>query len=152
MESLNRSCRNIDRIFAIWQAVHPTSYVTQQVNEAGTFTQAPGSMEDINTRKTHFMGEVRRRFADVGSFNAVPRGRQRNILYVSHRQVHATIWLLVSGDRRLGCQREPAHLRSAEEGQCSVQPHREHRGAIDHAQAQQHHRCDFQRRRSPVVG
>jgi tyrosinase len=53
---------NIDRIFAIWQAVHPTSYVTQQVNEAGTFTQAPGSMEDINTPLTPFRAD------DSGTF------------------------------------------------------------------------------------
>ena len=42
--------RNVDRLFAIWQAIHPESYATPQVSAFGTFTNAPGSLEDITTR------------------------------------------------------------------------------------------------------
>lgn len=48
---LNGNSRNIDRLFAIWQAVHPTSYTTSQTNAVGTYTEAPGFVEDVNTRK-----------------------------------------------------------------------------------------------------
>ena len=42
---------NVDRLFAIWQAIYPDSYTTPEVNAEGTFTDAPGSTEDTNTRK-----------------------------------------------------------------------------------------------------
>ncbi|KAL8730770.1 MAG: hypothetical protein Q9166_003840 [cf. Caloplaca sp. 2 TL-2023] len=41
---------NVDRLFALWQAVYPDSNVTSQVNTAGTFTDDPGKVEDVNTR------------------------------------------------------------------------------------------------------
>ena len=41
---------NVDRIFAIWQAIYPDSYTTPQADSAGTFTNTPGGTEDINTR------------------------------------------------------------------------------------------------------
>ncbi|KAI9855691.1 MAG: hypothetical protein M1824_005924, partial [Vezdaea acicularis] len=44
----------IDRLFAIWQAINPDSYVTSEVTTYGTFTNAPGSTEDVNTPLTPF--------------------------------------------------------------------------------------------------
>lgn len=41
--------RQVDRLFAIWQAIYPDSYTAPQVNDFGTFTDPPYSMEDINT-------------------------------------------------------------------------------------------------------
>lgn len=43
--------RNIDRIFAIWQALYPESYVTPQVPGVGTYTNSPDKFEDVNTGK-----------------------------------------------------------------------------------------------------
>ena len=49
---LPQICSNIDRFFAIWQAVYYQSgFTTQQANSAGTFTNKPGLSENINTRK-----------------------------------------------------------------------------------------------------
>ncbi|KAL8842549.1 MAG: hypothetical protein Q9170_000503 [Blastenia crenularia] len=45
---------NVDRLFALWQAVYPESQVTAQNSMAGTFTDDPGSTEDINTPLTPF--------------------------------------------------------------------------------------------------
>ncbi|KAL8944234.1 MAG: hypothetical protein Q9211_000664 [Gyalolechia sp. 1 TL-2023] len=45
---------NVDRLFALWQAVYPESHVTPQVNTAGTFTNDPGTTEDIDTPLTPF--------------------------------------------------------------------------------------------------
>ncbi|KAI9827269.1 MAG: hypothetical protein M1832_005407 [Thelocarpon impressellum] len=45
---------NVDRLFAIWQAIHPDSYVEPQVDGSGTFTNPPGGIEDINTPLTPF--------------------------------------------------------------------------------------------------
>ncbi|KAL9031397.1 MAG: hypothetical protein Q9196_000581 [Gyalolechia fulgens] len=45
---------NVDRLFALWQAVYPDSHVTPQVNTAGTFTNDPGTTEDIDTPLTPF--------------------------------------------------------------------------------------------------
>ena len=46
-------CRNVDRLFAIWQAIYPNaSYVTSQADTPGTFTNAPGSVEDFTTRES----------------------------------------------------------------------------------------------------
>ncbi|KAI4091021.1 MAG: hypothetical protein LQ344_004402 [Seirophora lacunosa] len=41
---------NVDRLFALWQAVYPNATVTPQVNAAGSFTEDPGTTEDINTQ------------------------------------------------------------------------------------------------------
>ncbi|KAL8721571.1 MAG: hypothetical protein Q9225_001779 [Loekoesia sp. 1 TL-2023] len=46
--------RNVDRLFALWQAIYPNSHVTPQINAAGTFTDDPGTTEDINTSLTPF--------------------------------------------------------------------------------------------------
>lgn len=36
----------------MWQAIYPnSSYVTPQIDAAGTFTNTPGSTEDVNSRK-----------------------------------------------------------------------------------------------------
>lgn len=62
--------RNVDRLFAIWQAIYPDSYTTPQVNVIGTFTDAPGSSEDIDTRM--YLGLIPRRCADKSSSDAFP--------------------------------------------------------------------------------
>ena len=43
---------NVDRLFAIWQAIYPDAYTTPQADSEGTFTIAPGNMDDINTRES----------------------------------------------------------------------------------------------------
>ncbi|KAI9812447.1 MAG: hypothetical protein M1827_004678 [Pycnora praestabilis] len=45
---------NVDRLFAIWQAIYPDSYVTPQVDYGGTFTINSGTTEDTNTPLTPF--------------------------------------------------------------------------------------------------
>ncbi len=49
---------NVDRLFAIWQALHPNSYVGSQVNDFGTFTIAPGTVENVNTPLTPFHSDA----------------------------------------------------------------------------------------------
>ena len=46
------SCRhsNVDRIFALWQALNPDSYVEPWKNPFATFTLEGNSIADINTR------------------------------------------------------------------------------------------------------
>jgi hypothetical protein len=41
----------VDRVFALWQALHPNSYVEPRRTDFGTFTTTPGSTEDVNTSK-----------------------------------------------------------------------------------------------------
>ncbi|KAL8958388.1 MAG: hypothetical protein Q9193_004543 [Seirophora villosa] len=45
---------NVDRLFALWQAIYPNATVTPQVNAAGSFTEDPGTTEDINTPLSPF--------------------------------------------------------------------------------------------------
>ena len=40
---------NIDRIWSIWAAINPDSYVSPQTNNIGTYAQASGIVEDENT-------------------------------------------------------------------------------------------------------
>lgn len=40
---------NVDRLMAIFQAINPSSYVTPLANAYGTFTESPGTVEDINS-------------------------------------------------------------------------------------------------------
>ena len=40
---------NIDRLWAIWSAINPDSYVIPLKNDAGTYAEAPGTVEDVNT-------------------------------------------------------------------------------------------------------
>lgn len=49
---------NVDRLFAIWQAINPNSYVGSQTNQAGTFTIAPGTVENANTGLTPFHSDA----------------------------------------------------------------------------------------------
>ncbi|KAI9877781.1 MAG: hypothetical protein M1830_002847, partial [Pleopsidium flavum] len=42
---------NVDRLFAIWQAIYPDSFVTYQTDSYGTYTNAPGGAETADTRK-----------------------------------------------------------------------------------------------------
>ena len=58
--------RNIDRLFAIWQALHPDKnkspdrYVTSQKNERGTFIAGPQKDETIDTPLAPFRMNVDR--------------------------------------------------------------------------------------------
>lgn len=45
---------NVDRLFAIWQAIYPNSYTTSEADAEGTYTIAPGQTEDVNTPLTPF--------------------------------------------------------------------------------------------------
>jgi len=47
---------NIDRLFAIWQALNQHTYVTGQRNGGGTYGVPPNTWEDGNTRLTPFRG------------------------------------------------------------------------------------------------
>ena len=49
---------NVDRLFAIWQAIYPSSYTTAEVDAEGTFTNAPGETEDVNTPLTPFHSDT----------------------------------------------------------------------------------------------
>ncbi|KAK6357742.1 hypothetical protein TWF718_002050 [Orbilia javanica] len=40
---------NVDRLFAIWQAINPDSYVTWQQNGGGTYGIAPGTNDTVNS-------------------------------------------------------------------------------------------------------
>ncbi|KAL8938305.1 MAG: hypothetical protein Q9216_003967 [Gyalolechia sp. 2 TL-2023] len=52
--TLRLPIRNVDRLFALWQAIYPDSRVTPQINMAGTFTNDAGTVEDIDTPLTPF--------------------------------------------------------------------------------------------------
>jgi hypothetical protein len=41
---------NIDRIFAIWQALNNDSYISPMTNPYATFTTAPNTVADKDTR------------------------------------------------------------------------------------------------------
>jgi len=47
---------NIDRIFAIWQAINPNTYVTGQVNGGGTYGVPPRTVENGSTDLKPFRG------------------------------------------------------------------------------------------------
>lgn len=44
--------RNVDRLFAMWQAVYADTYLTAQVDAAGTYTNTPGASEDVTSGKS----------------------------------------------------------------------------------------------------
>ena len=41
---------NVDRLFAIWQALYPNNYVTPLANEYGTFTELVAFVETADSR------------------------------------------------------------------------------------------------------
>ena len=43
--------RNVDRLFAMWQAVYTDTNLPAQVDAAGTYTNAPGASEDATSGK-----------------------------------------------------------------------------------------------------
>lgn len=47
--TLTTRSSNIDRLFAMWQAIHPDAFVTPQVDDAGTYTNTPHFSEDVTT-------------------------------------------------------------------------------------------------------
>ncbi|KAF2711454.1 Di-copper centre-containing protein [Pleomassaria siparia CBS 279.74] len=53
---------NVDRLFAIWQALNPNSYVTPRKSPYATFTYKPGFVSDVNTPLTPFHRD------DAGNF------------------------------------------------------------------------------------
>ena len=42
-------CSNVDRLFAMWQVLHPDTYITAQEDASGTYTNTPGFSEDVTT-------------------------------------------------------------------------------------------------------
>jgi tyrosinase len=60
---------NIDRLFAVWSAINPNSYVLPQTNEEGTFAIPAGSTEDTNTPLKPFRKDA------AGSFHASTTAR-----------------------------------------------------------------------------
>ena len=56
--SLLIALSNVDRIFALWQAVNPDSFITSEVNSVGTFTEAPGFTENISSHLTPFHSDA----------------------------------------------------------------------------------------------
>lgn len=61
---------NVDRLFAMWQAIYPDQYVTPHVNNYGTFTEGGGTTEDMNTNLTPFTSNT------AGSFWTAASSRQ----------------------------------------------------------------------------
>ncbi|KAI9673898.1 MAG: hypothetical protein M1817_002104 [Caeruleum heppii] len=65
----------MDRVFAIWQVLYPTSYVEPVANQAGTFTAVPGTVEDVDTDLTPFHSDAAGNFwtsktvRDLKTFN-----------------------------------------------------------------------------------
>lgn len=49
--------RNIDRIFALWQAVFPDSYVTPRISDLGTYLRPANLTDNIDTPLQPFFGE-----------------------------------------------------------------------------------------------
>lgn len=53
------STRNVDRLFAMWQTIYPTSYGASQVAPGSTFTIASGSLQGADSREStspfHFL-------------------------------------------------------------------------------------------------
>lgn len=41
---------NVDRLFAIWQALYPDNFITPEINRFGTYTESPGTIEGPDTR------------------------------------------------------------------------------------------------------
>jgi hypothetical protein len=41
--------RNLDRIFALWQAVNPRSFLQSEENTFGTFVTPPGSINTLDS-------------------------------------------------------------------------------------------------------
>jgi tyrosinase len=64
-------CSNTDRLLAIWQVLHPDSYVESYVNPRGTFTTPPYSRADENTR-TYSVLYHPKPFTNFASFAPVP--------------------------------------------------------------------------------
>lgn len=65
---------NVDRLFAIWQAIYPDSYTTAQITSEGTFTTAPGETEDVNTRELSYL--------PVDLESQLPRKKDQSIMTV----------------------------------------------------------------------
>lgn len=56
---------NVDRIFAIWQAIYPNSWITEgQVTSLGKYDIAPNTTEDANTGLTPFHKDDQGTFFD----------------------------------------------------------------------------------------
>ena len=48
---------NVDRLVAMWQAIHPDSFTTPQIDYNGTYTERPGTVETINNPLTPFYSD-----------------------------------------------------------------------------------------------
>ncbi|KAH0539087.1 hypothetical protein FGG08_004325 [Glutinoglossum americanum] len=65
---------NIDRLYAIWQAINPDSYVIDQVSRFNTFTTNSGSTEGVNTALAPFHGPNDIEFTSANSRHTVQFG------------------------------------------------------------------------------
>ena len=72
---------NIDRIWAIWAAINPNSYVSPQTNNIGTYAQASGTVEDENTVLYPFRRE------DGGNFHTSISARDTRSFGYSYPEV-----------------------------------------------------------------
>ena len=76
--------RNVDRLFAIYQAIYPNNFITSEADGGyGTFTIAPGTTEN-NTTGTH----------DIVHQSSYP-------LYVSHLVSPDSVKVLFQSHRRI---------------------------------------------------
>jgi hypothetical protein len=57
----------IDRLFAMWQALYPNSYVEPQSQLASNFWYSAGNVLDVDTRKSVEEGQIQ------GNLSHMPR-------------------------------------------------------------------------------
>jgi tyrosinase len=72
---------NIDRIYAIWTAINPNSYVVPQLNDIGTYAQAARTVEDERTPLLPF------RIDDSGNFHTSISARSTKSFGYSYPEI-----------------------------------------------------------------
>lgn len=68
---------NVDRLFAIWQAINPDSYVQPEPNLDGTFVEAPGTIDTVDTRMSDGLA--------IPRFKAVANASTSSVVTVPRR-------------------------------------------------------------------
>ena len=132
--------RNMDRLLAIWQAIYPNSWIdTSQINEIGTFTDAPGSYENVNTRtfRTHSIAPTDSRYRYVSqnplspctnthglvhSPNALSLRSHWDSLQFPNSTLYLHLRIYISRNHRLECNRRPVILQCQKKPQRAVKP------------------------------
>jgi tyrosinase len=64
---------NVDRLWAMWQALNPTSYVTERINQDGNFTTPSNGKEDIHSPLKPFWDNSGTTFWQSGGVKDTPR-------------------------------------------------------------------------------